>query len=119
MAVSSRWDDGLFREHDTAQPPVLGLERAGQEAGQDLQQAYVPCADRVGRNEDVPAELRELADGQVVLLAYSSLEALVECCGEAQPWALVSVAALDEVLEGTAASMVLWDQALPPEQRQD
>lgn len=119
VSVTSRWDDGLVREQDVAQPAVIGPERAGQEAGEDLQQSWIPGAGWLPGDEVFLAESWELTDGQTALLAYSSLESLVECCGEKQPWAQIPVTELDELLNRTTASVVLWDHALPPEQRQD
>lgn len=78
---------------------------------------YVPTRQAHCQAEDIEVELRPLEDGRVALLAYSALDRLVACCGDAQPWALLPASAVDEVAEGTPFDVVLLDIELPEELR--
>jgi hypothetical protein len=55
---------------------------------------YVPCEEG-STADDARLTLRATQDGRRALLAYTALDRLVRCCGEAQPWALVPAAELD------------------------
>lgn len=63
--------------------PVLGSEMI--EDGEASTVAYVPTA-RPASTDDVVFVLRECDDDTTAMLAYSSLDLLVERCGEDQPW---------------------------------
>lgn len=66
--------------------------------------------------EDVQLMLRNVTDDageeHLVLLAFSTVDALVDGMGEAQPWAAVPAAALGPALEGSGAETVLIDPVL-------
>ncbi|MQA86712.1 MAG: hypothetical protein GEV03_19285 [Streptosporangiales bacterium] len=62
-------------------------------------------------------ELRNIDDGRVAMLAFSSLEQLVEGCGEEQPWVAVPMDRVDELQRLSGADLVLWNVPLSPELR--
>jgi hypothetical protein len=62
-------------------------------------------------------ELRRLEDGRLALPAYSALDRLVDGCGEAQPWVLVPVDAVEVVCTSSDCDVVLLDVPLPTELR--
>lgn len=95
-------------------PAVLGAEYSDQQ-GDDS--AFIPSR-RVRRGEtEATLELRRTEGGELAMLAYSSLELLVDGCGAEQPWIAVPGERLDELLRLSGAQVVLWDAALSPEQR--
>lgn len=78
---------------------------------------YVP-AHRYGEGDtETTLELRKLTDGTLVLLAYSSLDRLVESCGEFQPWVLVTAPQLEQLRPLTGFETVVLDAELPEELR--
>jgi hypothetical protein len=79
-------------------------------------QVYVP-SQRL-RPEDVEAvlELRHTTDGELGLLAYSSLDLLVTACGPEQPWIAVPVERVAEVAGLSGADTVVWNAELPTEE---
>lgn len=93
--------------------PVLGAEMT-EEAPQVV---YIPTAAPM-RGEDLTVVLRELEDASVALLVYSSLDLLVDGCGEEQPWIGFHTAGLEELQHQVGADLVLWDATLAPEIRQ-
>ncbi len=118
----SNWDttrgDDVPGEDSTGRhvptPPVIGL---GDGTTGEL--IYLPSA-RVRQGDDeATVELRRLEDGRLVVLAYTSLEALVEGCGERQPWLSVRSEYLEQIVSGSGATEVLRNAMLPDEQRQD
>lgn len=80
---------------------------------------YVPSKRLEPRVTEVTVELRRTEDGRLAVLAYSSLQSLVECCGEAQPWVSLPPEKITEVVGESQADVVLWDAHLPGEQRRD
>lgn len=95
-------------------PAALGVEYEGQQAGDA---AFVPSR-RVRRGDaEATLELRRTEDGQLAMLAYSSLELLVDGCGEGQPWVAVPRERVAGLLSLSEADVVLWDVALSPELR--
>jgi hypothetical protein len=53
------------------------------------------------------------------VLAYSSLEQLVWCCGDRQPWVAFRTERIDALPSVTGADVLLWDEALPAGQRME
>lgn len=86
---------------------------------------YVPCAPVEPHVTDVQVVLRTLpaADGSttLVLPAYSSVDELVQACGDTQPWVALRSAGVDGLLEGLGAQAVLLDVAftLPEDEPAD
>ncbi|OLZ46602.1 hypothetical protein BS329_30510 [Amycolatopsis coloradensis] len=63
-------------------------------------------------------EIFPLEDGRSALLAFSSLNCLVSCMGQAQPWIAVKAELPVERLQMMAhADLIIWDTELPPESR--
>jgi len=59
---------------------------------------YVPCGRRPSEDGgQLVIEFREGPDGSTVLPVYTALDRLVRCCGDSQPWAVLSVAELAEI----------------------
>lgn len=78
---------------------------------------YVP-AQRVREGDTgTTLELRQLTDGTLVLVAYSSLDRLVASCGEYQPWALVTAPQLEQLQPYAGFETVVLDAELPEELR--
>ena len=55
-------------------------------------------------------------DDVLVVVAYSSLEALVRSCGEDQPWVAMRAEDVDDLREEWAAAAVLLDPVLTPDE---
>lgn len=111
--------DGLGDVGDA--PPVGGRDgdggrpRTGAERGVDT--VFVPTQRVRPGDAEFSVELRTLTDGRLALLAYSSLESLVECCGPAQPWAEVPAERLEGLRVMVQAAVVLVDTPLEDEVR--
>ena len=56
-------------------------------------------------------EVRRLDDG-LAAMAYTSVAKLVECCGEFQPWAQLTLGTLKQDLASQAIRRVLLDTAV-------
>src|SRR5690606_4047664 len=65
-----------------------------------------------GGDEGPDVELRELDDGSLALLAYTSLQALTERAGPRQPYIQVLPSAIEDIRYALGADVVLWDVAL-------
>lgn len=78
---------------------------------------YLPCVERVEDPQQAHVEMRTTRDGRVALLAYSALDRLHECCGEAQPWIVMPTAALDGLQQAQPFQMLLLDVVIPEEHR--
>ncbi|WP_158885019.1 SAV_915 family protein [Amycolatopsis anabasis] len=78
---------------------------------------YLPTAAPV-TGDEVAFVLRDLDDGSRALLVYSSLERLVEGCGDEQPWLSIRAETLSEFQYLAEADVVLWDPVLAPAIRQ-
>lgn len=72
---------------------------------------FVPSARVRPGDAELSLELRTLADGRTALLAYSTLDRLVDGCGPAQPWASIRADRLSELREHF--DVVLVDAELP------
>lgn len=95
-------------------PAVLGAEYEGEQTGDAV---FVPSRRLQRGDTEATLELRRTEDGQLAILAYSSLELLVDGCGEGQPWVAVPRERVAGLLSLSAADVVLWDVALSQEQR--
>lgn len=116
----SRWADsespeyGTEREAEVARP-VLGSEMIEDDEAPTV--LYLPTAAQTN-GEEVAFVLRELEDGRRALLVFTSLERLVEGCGDEQPWVSIRAEALPEFEGLTEPDVLLWDAVLAPEIRQ-
>lgn len=79
---------------------------------------FLPCARPFGpEDSDVELESFETGDG-AALLVFSSLEALVEGCGENQPWITIPLNCLAELRRRCGGEpTVVWDAVLPTSKR--
>jgi hypothetical protein len=78
---------------------------------------YVPARQAMGPGEQVFAQLRRLTDGRLALLAYTSLPALVEACGEQQSWVSFPADSLPKMTAGLGFDTVAVNMPLPQELR--
>jgi hypothetical protein len=75
---------------------------------------YVPARQALGPAEQVHAQLRRLTDGRLALLAYTSLPALVEACGEQQSWVSFPADWLRRMEQDGGFDTVVLNMPLPP-----
>lgn len=112
-------DRDFLRAHEDAAPSVIGAEHVapldGEEERPDT--VYVPSERVTKRDAEVTLELRPTTGGDRALLAFTSLKELVEGCGDGQAWVAVRGEQVDELRERSGADVVLWDAALPVEER--
>jgi len=87
----------------------------GELAG--MEWVYVPSQPVSGGSGRAELELRRRQDGQLALLAYTSLELLVAGCGEQQPWIAVPVAELEQAQCSAKFDLIALNVLLPPEMR--
>ncbi|MBE9376399.1 hypothetical protein IQ251_18260 [Saccharopolyspora sp. HNM0983] len=102
-----------------AAPSVIGADYMAEVNGEPAVVVYVPCERVLRGDTEVTVELRQLEDGRTAVLAYTSLDALVENCGDLQPWASLPSDKVQHIQESSGAEVLLWDAALPAEQRKD
>lgn len=107
-----------FKEHDAPTSPVIGGE-FGADGEEDPELVFLP-SERVHRGDmEAAVEFRRTEDGQLVVLAYTSVRALVEACGEKQPWVALPSVYLEQIVAESGADSVLWNAELPDEQRRE
>ncbi|WP_266088860.1 SAV_915 family protein [Saccharopolyspora sp. NFXS83] len=108
-----------MRVHEDAAPSVIGAENMAALDGEDdvPETAYVPSARVTKRDAEVTLELRQTASGDRALLAFTSLKELVEGCGDGQAWVAVRGWQVEGLREESGADVILWDAALPIEER--
>lgn len=92
---------------------MFGSEYAGYETESAPEIVYIPCERIEAKDREARVELRQDGDERLVMLAYSSLEELVRCCGNAQPWIGVRTDRVSQVQLETGAEAILWDLHLP------
>lgn len=108
----------VFREPDNAgAPAVFGTEQLSPTDEELPERAFLPSQRVTDANQPVTLELRVLTDGNTAMLAYSSLESLVDGCGRGQPWIAVQGGSVEDLRQRSEADLVLWDAAVPVEQR--
>lgn len=110
-------DDHVMRAHDNVAPSVIGAEYVTPPDDEEMPEtAYLPT-DRARTDDDVELELRDTTDGHRALLAFTSLEQLVQGCGDGQPWIAVPGETVTDIKARSGSDVVLWDAALPVEDR--
>ncbi len=104
---------------DQVAPAVFGAAHMDplDSDGELPEQVFLPCERITRSDEEVTLELRHLTDGTTAMLAYTSLDSLVAGCGNGQPWVAVEGNAVDDLHQRAGADVVLWDAAVPLEQR--
>lgn len=90
-------------------PAVLGE--------QDAPLVFVAAKFSDPESKQVTVELRRTTEGELALVTYSTLERLVQGCGERQHWIGVPAEALAVLAEQAGAEIVLQDVPLPEEER--
>ncbi|MGH3468466.1 MAG: SAV_915 family protein [Thermocrispum sp.] len=96
-------------------PPVIEPDTFGADDEDAPTVLWLPTACEWHGGEEGPGlELREVADGDLALLAFTSLKALELGCGSGQPYITVLPQAIDEILYAVDADLVLWDAVLDP-----
>jgi hypothetical protein len=78
---------------------------------------FVPARRPLGPDEAIRPELRRLTDGRLAMLAYTSLPALVDACGEHQTWVSFPADDLSRLDEDGAFDTVAINLPVPPELR--
>ncbi|MBB5855058.1 SAV_915 family protein [Amycolatopsis umgeniensis] len=78
---------------------------------------FLPTAKKPKDFTRAEIELRRTSDGRMALIAFSSVQRLVECCGEHQPWALVKAEHLGRVYQVQPYDLIVLDSDLPEELR--
>lgn len=79
---------------ETIIPPMLYLPVRDSEQGQSI------------------AEVRELKDGRRALLAFTALDRLADACGMQQPWIVVPIEALNEIMDVQPFDVVSFDPVI-------
>jgi hypothetical protein len=74
---------------------------------------FAPCQAVSPGDVDVQLLLLQDQAAQLVLPAWSSLDRLVQACGEQQPWVSLRLSDLDGVRADTGAVAVLLDPVAP------
>lgn len=115
--------DGLFEgdgkpvDGQSVAPAVIGADFVVEDTEPVL--VYLP-SEQLGKDDThATIEFRRIDDGRLAVLAYTSLETLVNGCGEHQPWVQLSNDKIDGIVTESGADVVLWDAELPAEQRRD
>ncbi|MGN5239684.1 MULTISPECIES: SAV_915 family protein [unclassified Rhodococcus (in: high G+C Gram-positive bacteria)] len=78
---------------------------------------YLPCAQAVSDPADAVVDLRNLSDGRTALLAYTALDRLLTCCGDAQPWLVVPAHLLPRLRQSYRWDVLLLDIEIPVHER--
>ncbi len=81
------------------------------------EQVYVPVAEADPEADEIRFELRRAADGEVLAPVYSSLAAMIHCCGDYQPWLLLPAQRLVELQREFGADRIVLDLSLAEDQR--
>ncbi|MGH4016904.1 MAG: SAV_915 family protein [Pseudonocardiaceae bacterium] len=81
------------------------------------EQVYVPVAKADLDADEVRFELRQAADGEVLAPVYSSLDTMVHCCGDYQPWLLLPAQRLVELQRQFGVDRIVLDLSLAHGQR--
>ena len=78
---------------------------------------YVP-RDGADRSDGaVSLDYRTTKDGRTALLAYTALDRLVACCGDAHPWIEIETSTLDDIGRQQPYDLILLDLEIPTEHR--
>lgn len=122
VLVSSRWDSDLFGPPDdeVIVPEVITGDMVAGEDDDDIPPVvHTPTESVWDGGEQPPAlVLRELEDGSVAMLVYTSPEAMAAGCGGGQPYLSVRSEGLAEFRYWLGIDQMLWDAVLAPELRQ-
>jgi hypothetical protein len=81
------------------------------------EQVYVPVAEAALDADKTQFELRQTADDAVLALVYSSLAALIHCCGDYQPWLLLPAARIVALQRELGVDRIVLDLSLAQDER--
>lgn len=109
-------DPGPPGQSDEPDEDVGGAAPRDDSAGSTV---FVPTREMQRGDSQFLVEMRHLQDGRLALLTYSSLDELVECCGDLQPWVQLPADRVEEIRGVAGAEVVVMNQALDPAQRYD
>lgn len=111
-------DAHVFGSPENVAPSVFGAAHMDPLDGEEQlpETVYLPAERITDPNQPVTLELRALTDGTTAMLAYT-LDSLVASCGRGQPWIAVAGGAVEDLQQRSEADVVLWDAAVPLEQR--
>lgn len=85
-------------------------------SSEEVTPVYVPTNSTSPEQGRAELALRYTTDGELALLVYSSLDVLVQCCGEHQPWIAVPATHVSGIATTAEAETVLVDTAIPQQQ---
>ena len=102
-------DDLTETENGTAQPRRLPRDYPPF--------LYVPCVSHVSDGSHAEAVYRQTKDGRSALLVYSSLDRLMACQGEDQPWFGLPLQSLQMLHDVRPFDVVYTDVYVPEERR--
>jgi hypothetical protein len=74
---------------------------------------YLPTGVQSDEDTGTAIELRRTEDGRTALVAYSTLDRLIDGCGEHQPWVLVSTRYLPKIHQAHPYDLIVLDSPLP------
>ncbi|MFD9894553.1 SAV_915 family protein [Amycolatopsis sp. NPDC058986] len=74
---------------------------------------YLPTSETSEDHSGASIELRKTPDGRTALVAFTSLDQLVSCCGEHQPWARVATDYLPSIHQARPYDVIVLDSPLP------
>lgn len=80
---------------------------------------FLPSQQAAPSDPQVQLDLRTTTEGALALVSFTSLERLVEGCGERQAWISVPETEVQRIAEQVGAQVILQDLPLPDEQRHD
>ncbi|RZS39230.1 hypothetical protein EV193_104446 [Herbihabitans rhizosphaerae] len=106
-------EEAKGKRRHPARPAMLDVDEA------DRMPYEVLLATQPGRSAEqrVMLELRESVNDQLAVLAYSSVQRLVECCGRGQSWITVPARELPRLKRIAGFKAVLLDVPLPLDAR--
>jgi hypothetical protein len=103
------YDHDPFILDAPAAPAVLGEERAAVDEKEAV--VFLPSA-KVSRPEgDVTFQVYRSDADEILLPAFTSLEALVNVFGESQPWVCVPGDRVEPIRQACGAAHVIWEPA--------
>lgn len=105
------YDQDPFSPANTAAPAVFGTEADVQDADQPETVVYLPSIQAATPGEDVSFQLHRSDADELLLPAFTSVEALVNAFGESQPWVGVAGDRVEPIREACGAAHVVWDPA--------
>lgn len=80
---------------------------------------FIPSEPMTPEDQQANLELRETTEGALALVSFTSLEQLVEGCGEQQAWISIPEAEVQQLAAQVGAQVILQDVPLPDQQRKD